>query len=105
MRTRSRKNDKREKEQIKAQRRNAVDQGGVYAAKDIVKDKQRWVLSSRAAKDFTTSQLNALTNGKIGEDSETDLISEPVESPPKRCSVCENIERKRHQKNKIDVVE
>jgi hypothetical protein len=50
-------------------------------------------------------KLGILTNGEIGQDPETGLISEPVESSSKHCIICEAIEGKRKQKDKIDAIE
>jgi hypothetical protein len=50
-------------------------------------------------------KLGILTKGEVGEDPETGLISEPVHSSSKQCIICEAIEGKRQQKDKIDAIE
>ena len=95
-------------DQIKAQlEKNAEDQVSILLQTLSKLQKQgenHGTATTQAPKDYVLKKLGILTNGEIGEDPETGLISEPIESS-KSCIICEAIERKRQEKDKIDVVE
>ena len=91
-------------EQIKAQlEKNAQDPVGILLQMLSKLQKQgenHGTATIQTPKDFVLKKLGILTNGEIGEDPETGLISEPVESSSKRCFICEQIERNKEKKEK-----
>lgn len=92
-------------EQIKAQLTNTSDQVGILLQALSKLQKQEantGTATVEAPKDFVLKKLGILTNGEVGEDPETGLISQPVESSSsKRCIICEKIERKKRGEKKL----
>jgi hypothetical protein len=92
-------------EQMKAQLGNTTDQVGMLLEMLSKIQKQEAKDTSRQ-KDFVLRELGVLTKGKIGEDPETGLIVEPVDSEKsgdggsKRCVICSMIEKKRKREEK-----
>jgi hypothetical protein len=63
---------------MKAQLRNTGDQVGMLLQM-LSKINQEEARSTRPVKDFLLQKLGVLTNGEIGEDSNSGIVVEPLD--------------------------